>query len=171
MTCQVLANLPFGFCDKAETPSVAKQSAGRTHRERTRIPERAQPAGLGIELCKPLLTPGEVIEFFIRSMLHLLADCRVARNGCVSLIEALRGDLSGMIDPHQTSGMRFRSCAQVGFGNPFSRTLTCGSAGGYGHGSQRVIDAGEKSVQRSELAFVHPGIIAMRGMPDISIHV
>ena len=90
-----------------------------------------------------------MIKFFVSSMLHLLADGRVARNSSMTLIQALRGALARLLATHQTGCVRFRSRAEVRLVHAFSRILARRPAGRNGNGSQCVIDAGEKTVKRS----------------------
>jgi len=63
-----------------------------------------------------LLTPGEMIELFVRRLLHLLFDVGVPRDGRVSFIKRLRSDLTRMIHTHQAGRMRSLRGIELGAG-------------------------------------------------------
>jgi len=103
---KVIANLPLGFCDETETPLVTDYATQRAHGERSGVPDRAKPTRSFTQLIEALLAPCEVIEFLVCGLLHLRLNVAIARDGGVSLVEALCGNLAGVIDTHQSGGMR-----------------------------------------------------------------
>jgi len=71
VTVEVGTNLLLCLGNKAEAPFVAEDATGGPDCECAGVPQRAQAARTGIEFCKTLLAPREVIEFLVRCPLHL----------------------------------------------------------------------------------------------------
>ena len=61
--------------------------------------------GVLAQLVNPLLAPGEMIELFIRRLLHLVLDIGVPRHSGVTLVKGLGSNLTGMIHTHQAGRM------------------------------------------------------------------
>jgi len=97
---EVRADLFFRFRDKTQTPAVTQNPTRSTDHECAGIPNGAKPTGVRIELRKSLFAPGEMIEFLIGRTLHLLLNICITGDRCMPLIQALRGDLTGMIHAH-----------------------------------------------------------------------
>ena len=110
---KVIADLTFGFSNEAKTPFIAQGTADSADRECARIPDRAESTRLLAQFLKSLFAPGQMIEFLVSGLLHLLLYIAITRNNRVALIEALGCDLAGMIDAHQASGMGLLLLVQV----------------------------------------------------------
>jgi hypothetical protein len=103
---KVIANLPLGFCDETEAPLVTDDATQRAHGERSGVPDRAKPTRSFPQFIEALLAPCEVVKFLVCGLLHLRFNVAITGDGGVSLVEALCGNLAGVIDTHQSGGMR-----------------------------------------------------------------
>ena len=148
VTGKVLTNLVFCLGDETEAPAIAQRAARRADDKRSGVPQRAQAARLRIQLGKSLLTPGKVVVFLVCRTLHLGFDRGAPGHGRVTLVEPLRGDLAGMIDPHQTRSVRFLCRCQCALRYAVSGVGPRRAARRSGDGFERRIDPGEESVQR-----------------------
>ncbi len=152
---QVITNLPLGFCDEAETPFVADDATQCTHGERSGVPDRAKPTRPFTQLIETLFAPCEVIEFLICGLLHLRFDLTIARGNSMSLVETLCRDLAGVIDAHQSGGMRLLLCIEAGLIDIRRGVCTGGLAGRGRDGSQRIVDACNQSIEPCQIACLH----------------
>ena len=102
MRFEVLDHLLFGLRDEAEAGAVAGEAGERADRERTRVPERGEQAGVAVRArARAARTrPGGPS----RRGPHPAATARIAgfagRQG-LAVVEGLGGDLPGVVDPHQ----------------------------------------------------------------------
>ena len=152
---EVIADLLFGLGDKTQAPLVAEHAARRADGKCAEIPNRAQPARLGVEFGQALLTPGEVIEFLGGRPLHLHFMPRVTRDSSMSLVKALRSDFAGVVHAHEPRRMGLLSRTQLGVGDIGSRVLARGLPGGRCDGAQGVAGTGQQPVQGGEYSISH----------------
>ncbi len=179
MAGQVRTDLPFRFGDKAQTPSITEYAACCADRECASVPNRTEQARAGIKLGKALLAPGQVIEFFIGSPLHLICDSRIAGDDRVSLVQALGGNFAGVVNTHQASHMRFLRIIEIGIVDVCSGVLACRPASRRGDSPNCVVEACEQPVDRCHLSFLHgqeysnaaPGDGILRGPKKRSLEV
>ena len=82
-------------------------------------------------------------------------DGRVARNHGVTLVKSLRGNLTCVVDPHQSGSVRFLFFRQVSFSDVASRVLACGVTGWSSDRSQCVVSTGKQAIQRCQMSFWH----------------
>jgi len=73
----------------------------------------------------------------------------------MSLIQALRGNFSRMVDAHETGGMLALRVAEIGVGDVGGRILARGLAGGGGYGAQRIVGTGKQAVERRQVSILH----------------
>ncbi len=102
-----------------------------------------------------LLTPGEMIEFLSSCVLHLRFDRAVPCDRRVALVQRLRRDLAGVIHAHQAGGVRFLAGIHLSGRHGFRRVGARRVAGRGRDGSQRIVGAGQKPVQRRQLSIRH----------------
>lgn len=98
---QVRFNLFFRFRNKPEADPIAKRARYRADRIGSEVPQRVQHAGAPAQFPDPVLTPCQMIGFLRGGPAHDSGDLWVARGQRLTLIQRLRRDLPGMIDPHQ----------------------------------------------------------------------
>ena len=106
MVLQMLTHLFFSFTHKPQAPLVAYSASDRTQTKRQGVKRRVQQAWAAVELFQPGFTPGQVINFFSRCMIHAIAHIRQARCQRLSLIQGLCAHLTRVIDAHQPSGQQ-----------------------------------------------------------------
>ena len=73
----------------------------------------------------------------------------------MSLVQALRGNFSRMVDAHETGGMLALRLAEIGVGDVGGRVLARGLAGRGGYGAQRIVGAGKQAVERRQMSILH----------------
>ncbi len=113
---QMLADLVFGRRDKAETDAVADQPGRGPDAEGKAIENRVEHTGVAAQLADALLTPGQMIDLLIRSLLHRLAHLRQARRQCLPLVKRLGADFTGVVDAHQPGNMAGFTLAELRLG-------------------------------------------------------
>jgi hypothetical protein len=97
-------HLALGLDHKAQAGGVAQAPSQQTDAKRAGIPKRVQRAAVSAQLAQALLGPGQVVGFFARRFLHLLAQQRAAGTDRLRLIQRLGTDLAHMVHPHQGAG-------------------------------------------------------------------
>ncbi len=150
MAFEVFADLPFRLGNEAETPAIAECATGGPDRKRACIPERAEPARRRIEFGKALLAPREVIELLVGSPLHLLFDRRVSRDGGMALVKALRGNFARVVHSHQARRMGTLFVVECSVLQAAGGVRARRSAGRARNGAQRIVGAGEQSIERGQ---------------------
>ena len=97
----MLLHLAFGLDHKAQADAVAQAAGQKANAEGTGIPERVEQTWAAAQFIKTLLRPREVVGFFARGLLHLLAQRVTARRQRLRLVQRLGADLTDMVDAHQ----------------------------------------------------------------------
>jgi hypothetical protein len=105
MPAKVFADLALGFFNEAERPLVTEQSASCADSKGTGVPDRAESAGTTAKFGQAVMAPAKVIPFFVCSILHLFFDTGIACDRRMSLVQALRSDLTSVIDSHQSGSV------------------------------------------------------------------
>ena len=101
MSLKVVLNLAFRFDQESHAPFVSRQSGNHTKRKGARIPGGIEHADAGAQGVKPMLAPSQVIPLFRRSNFQRLANIRLSRHQCLSLVERLGTHLTSVVDPHK----------------------------------------------------------------------
>jgi hypothetical protein len=122
MRVEVSFHLSLRLGDEAEADRIAGQTGNGTDGKGARIPQGLQQAGAAAQFRKPGFAPGQVVCFLTGRLFEQVAGGRIAGYQGLSMVKALGGHFSGMVDPHQ------------GCGNP-STLLIQGHAGATGGGA------------------------------------
>jgi hypothetical protein len=143
--------LPLRLCDEAETGAVAGEPGEGADRERACIPQRIEQAGPATQLVDARCAPGEMVGF-LAGRLH---QCRLGRRAGgysrLPLVQRLGRDLTGMIHPHQGSGVSPLGRLVNGLGNPFGGVGPAGRIAAE-QGPQGLVDRADQAVDRGVVA-------------------
>jgi hypothetical protein len=93
-----------------------------------------------------------MIELLGSSLLHLLASGCVPCHAGVTLVEALGGNLAGVIYAHQSRGVTFLLSGQFLIGDILSRIRASLARAWCRQGAQTRIDSCEEAIQWIQLA-------------------
>ncbi len=154
---EMCTDLFLGLLDKAEAPFVAENAAGGADRKGACVPDGRQPADFFAEFVDALFAPGEMVEFLVGRFLQLRFDRLVPRNRRVPLVKALGGDFPGVIDPHQPGRVCFFASVEFGIDDVLGWIRSGGPARGGGNRAQGIVGAGEKAIERRQVARLHGG--------------
>ncbi len=102
VTPQVRFDLVLGLCDEPQAGSVTKRAGQGSDHEGASVPQRVEHARAPLQFAQALLAPPQMVGFFLCRLLHCSFDGRISGRERLSLVERLGGDLTGMIDAHQT---------------------------------------------------------------------
>ena len=155
-------DLALGFRNEPQAPPVAKHAAGGTNGIGPCVPDRTQAARRLAEFVNALLAPCQMIEFFGGSMLHLLFSVLVASHSRMPFVQGLCRYLAGVIDAHETCGVRLLCRAEVRFFDRSGGIVASRAPGGCRHGTKCIVRANEQAVDWGEFTFCHNWSIAKR---------
>ena len=96
-------DLALGFSDEAEAQPIAAEPCYRADRRTTEIPERVENARLAAKFGQPRRAPGKMIDLFVGSPGQLRCSGRIAGDQGLRAIQRLGRNLTGPVDPQQTS--------------------------------------------------------------------
>ena len=149
--------LLFGFGDETEAPFVAEHAACRTDDERTGVPDGIQNARFRIQFGEALLAPGEMIEFFLGSLVHLFLDLEASCNGRMALVQALGRDLARMIHSHESRRVTSLQITEFRILQALGGILPRRLAGRGDDGFEGIVGAGKQAVERRQVSLWHAG--------------
>src|SRR5215469_13660198 len=101
MLIEVPFDLSFRLRDEPETGAVTEQCGTSADEEGARVPERIEQARPRRELGEPLLAPREMVRLRACRRQQHFARRIGAGDERLTVIERLRGELSGMVDAHE----------------------------------------------------------------------
>lgn len=105
MFFQVAFDLPLGLYNKPEAGPVANGRGQHADGEGTAVPNWIQQARTRIKLLQTRCAPGQVISFLVRGFQQQTARRSSPGYERLAVVQGLGGDLSGVVDPHESSGL------------------------------------------------------------------
>ena len=149
MIIEVPLDLTLGLGHEPQTGAIAHQRGGRADGEGSGVPERIEETRPGGELLQARLAPREVIGFGARRGHQHVARRGGAGDESLTVIQRLRGQLTGVVDAHERrAGTPFRSRQGV---ERLVRTARDGPGcpGRRKDGSQSTVKGGDGRVEKA----------------------
>ena len=111
-----MAGYPLFCCvHEAQAHPITDQSCCRSHGQGSAVENGVEGAGSGTEFVESLLAPHQVVDLFLRGLLHFRAGTGGFRGECLALVKGLGADFTGMVYAHQAGDVLALPLREIGF--------------------------------------------------------